>query len=128
MKPVFPNGAQSRLVWACSIAGPPESREHCQVGVFLSYVTTKGRTLIDRELYLPLDWSEDRERRQAAGIPESVRFQTKPEQAVRMIERIRRSQIPISWVVADTVYGGKAVPAQLAGSAWVSLCAVCGLC
>jgi len=69
-------------------------------------VTAKGHTLIDSELYLPLDWSEHRERCQAAGIPESVRFQTKPEQAVRMIERIRRAQIPISWVVADTVYGG----------------------
>jgi SRSO17 transposase len=80
--------------------------ENCQVGVFLSYVTAKGHTLSDRELYLPLDWSEDRERCQAAGIPASVRFQTKPEQAVRMIERIGRAQIPISWVVADTVYGG----------------------
>jgi SRSO17 transposase len=80
--------------------------ENCQVGVFLSYVTAKGHTLIDRELYLPLDWCEDRERSQAAGIPEAGRFQTKPEQAVRMIERIGRAQIPISWVVADTVYGG----------------------
>jgi SRSO17 transposase len=30
--------------------------ENCQVGVFLAYVTAKGHTLIDRELYLPLDW------------------------------------------------------------------------
>jgi SRSO17 transposase len=71
-----------------------------------SYVTAQGHTLIDRELYLPLDWIEDPARCRAAHIPESVRFQTKPEQAVRMIERIRLAQIPISWVVADTVYGG----------------------
>jgi len=76
------------------------------VGVFLSYVTAKGHTLIDRELYLPLDWCEDRDRCRSAGIPESVRFQTKPELAQKMIERIFRAQIPISWVVADTVYGG----------------------
>jgi SRSO17 transposase len=80
--------------------------ENCQVGVFLSYVTAKGHTLIDRELYLPLDWIEDPERCRAASIPETVRFQTKPEQAVRMIARIGRAQLPISWVVADTVYGG----------------------
>jgi SRSO17 transposase len=79
--------------------------ENCQVGVFLSYVTAKGHTLIDRELYLPLDWCEDRDRRRAAGIPESVRFQTKPELAQGMIERIWQAQIPICWVVADTVYG-----------------------
>src|SRR6266487_7017368 len=34
--------------------------ENCQVGVFLSYVTAKGHTLIDRELYLPLKWIQDR--------------------------------------------------------------------
>ena len=72
----------------------------------ISYVTAKGHTLIDRELYLPLDWCEDRDRCRAAGIPESVRFQTKPELAQGMIERMWQAQIPISWIVADTVYGG----------------------
>ncbi len=80
--------------------------ENCQVGVFLTYVTAKGHTLIDRELYLPLDWIEDRERCQAAGIPASVRFQTKPELAVQMLSRISLAQVPIAWIVADTVYGG----------------------
>jgi SRSO17 transposase len=80
--------------------------ENCQVGVFLSYVTARGHALIDRELYLPMEWCEDQQRRQAAGIPESVRFQTKPELAVQMLARLQQAQVPISWVVADTVYGG----------------------
>jgi SRSO17 transposase len=80
--------------------------ENCQVGVFLAYVTAKGHTLIDRELYLPLDWIEDHDRCQAASIPETVRFQTKPELAVQMMERIFQAAVPIAWVVADTVYGG----------------------
>jgi SRSO17 transposase len=80
--------------------------ENCQVGVFLAYVTSKGHTLIDRELYLPLDWTEDPKRCQEASVPASVRFQTKPELAVQMIERIFQAHIPIAWVVADTVYGG----------------------
>jgi SRSO17 transposase len=84
--------------------------ENCQVGVFLSYVTAKGHSLIDRELYLPLDWTADRKRCQTAGIPESVRFQTKPELAVQMLERLRQAHLPISWVVADTVYGGNDEP------------------
>ena len=79
--------------------------ENCQVGVFLAYVTAKGHTLIDRELYLPWGWIEDPKRRQVAGIPESVRFQTKPELAVQMLERLHKAHLPISWVVADTVYG-----------------------
>ncbi len=48
--------------------------ENCQVGVFLSYVTTLGHALIDRELYLPQDWCADAARRQAAHIPQTIRF------------------------------------------------------
>jgi SRSO17 transposase len=79
--------------------------ENCQVAVFLDYVTARGHTLIDRELYLPAQWLNDRERCREAGIPEMVRFQTKCELAQQMLERIWKAQIPISWVVADTVYG-----------------------
>ena len=37
--------------------------ENCQIGVFLAYASARGRTLLDRELYLPQVWAEDRERR-----------------------------------------------------------------
>jgi SRSO17 transposase len=87
----------------CGITGQVQN---CQVGVFLTYVTARGHTLIDRELYLPLDWCEDRERCQAAHIPESVHFQTKPELAIQMLERMQEVGCPMAWVVADTVYGG----------------------
>lgn len=87
----------------CGTTGQVET---CPVGVFLSYVTARGHTLIDRERYLPLDWCEDRDRCRSAGIPDEVSFQTKPELAKQMLERIRKVQIPVSWVVADSVYGG----------------------
>ena len=67
-----------------------------QVGVFLAYVTAKGHTLIDRELYLPMDWIEDQQRCQAAGILESVRFQTKPELARQMLERLWMAHLPLA--------------------------------
>jgi SRSO17 transposase len=79
--------------------------ENCQVGVFLSYVTALGHALIDGALYLPEDWCTDAARRQAAHIPETVCFQTKPELAQRLIQRAQSASLPISWVVADTVYG-----------------------
>ena len=79
--------------------------ENCQVGVFLSYVTAAGHALIDRELYLPEDWCADLPRRQAAHIPETVTFQTKPELARQMIQRAQAAHLPFRWVVADTVYG-----------------------
>jgi SRSO17 transposase len=80
--------------------------ENCQVGVFLAYITAKGHSLIDRELYLPADWTSDPKRSQEAHIPESVRFQTKPELALQMMERLHKAHLPIAWVVADSVYGG----------------------
>jgi SRSO17 transposase len=80
--------------------------ENCQVGVFLSYVSQKGHTLIDRELYLPKEWIDHPERCREAGIPEETRFRTKCELAQLMVERLWNAQIPFAWVVADTVYGG----------------------
>jgi SRSO17 transposase len=61
--------------------------ENAQVGVFLAYVTPRGHTLIDRELYLPEHWLEDPERCRKAGIGEQVVFRTKPELArLRFLE------------------------------------------
>ena len=79
--------------------------ENSQVGVFLAYASAKGRTLLDRELYLPRVWADDRERRVEAGVPESVGFQTKPQLALRMLERAVESGVPFGWVAGDEVYG-----------------------
>ncbi|MHC5054774.1 MAG: transposase, partial [Planctomycetota bacterium] len=35
-------------------------RENCQVGVFMAYATSKGHGPLDRRLFLPEDWAEDR--------------------------------------------------------------------
>jgi SRSO17 transposase len=43
--------------------------ENCQIGVFLGYVTHKGNAFLDREIYLPQDWVDDQQRREAAGVP-----------------------------------------------------------
>src|SRR6266404_5049511 len=102
----FPKQGKKSAGVGVQYCGTTGQVENCQVGVFLAYVTAKGHTLIDRELYLPLDWIEDRDRCRAAGIPESVRFQTKPELAVQMLERLWKAAVPIAWVVAVTVYGG----------------------
>jgi SRSO17 transposase len=80
--------------------------ENCQVGVFLAYASSKGYTLLDRELYLPKEWAEDEARRREAGVPEEVQFQTKPQLARKMLERALEAEIPCKWVTADEVYGG----------------------
>ena len=61
--------------------------------------------MLDRELYLPQVWAEDRERRREAGVPEDVGFQTKPRLAQRMLEWALESGVPFGWVAGDEVYG-----------------------
>ena len=79
--------------------------ENCQIGVFLAYASGKGHALIDRELYLPKEWTDDRERCTAAAVPEAVEFATEPRLAQRMIERALTAGVPVSWVLGDEVYG-----------------------
>src|SRR2546429_5017691 len=68
-------------------SGTAGRTENCQIGTFLCYASGKGRALIDRELYLPKSWTEDRQRCRDAAIPDEVAFATKPQQARAMLER-----------------------------------------
>lgn len=61
--------------------------ENCQLGVFLAYASGKGRTLIDRELYLPKSWIADTARRREAAVPEETEFATKAVLAQQMLTR-----------------------------------------
>jgi SRSO17 transposase len=79
--------------------------ENCQIGVFLVYATAKGRTFLDREVYLPKEWAADETRRRAADVPTEVRFATKPQLAQRMLDRVLAADIPFAWLTGDTVYG-----------------------
>jgi SRSO17 transposase len=79
--------------------------ENCQIGTFLAYASSKGRALIDRELYLPKRWVADRDRCRRAAIPDEVDFATKPEQARTMIERAVAAGVPFGWFTADEAYG-----------------------
>lgn len=79
--------------------------ENCQLGVFLTYVSSKGRALIDRELYLPASWTTDHQRCLEAGIGEEVEFATKPELARRMLQRARDAGALFGWFTADEAYG-----------------------
>jgi SRSO17 transposase len=76
------------------------------VGVFLAYATSRGRALVDRRLYLPeQSWCGDPERRQTAGIPETVQFATKPRLAWEMIAAALETGVKASWVTGDEAYG-----------------------
>jgi SRSO17 transposase len=79
--------------------------ENCQIGVFLAYASQYGQTLLDRELYLPKEWTDDRERCRRAGIPDQRVFATKPALAQQMLQRTREAGLKLAWVTGDSVYG-----------------------
>jgi len=79
--------------------------ENCQIGVFLAYASSNGHTLLDRELYLPAEWTDDRDRCRRAGIPGDRPFATKPALARQMLERTFAAGVVLAWVTGDCVYG-----------------------
>ena len=79
--------------------------ENCQLGVFLAYTAPKGRALIDRELYLPKSWTDDRDRCREAGVPDDVQFASKADLALAMLGRALDAGVPAGWVTADEAYG-----------------------
>jgi SRSO17 transposase len=79
--------------------------ENCQIGVFLAYASPHGHTLLDRELYLPQEWIDDRERCRTAGIPDERAFATKPTLAQQMLARAFEGGVVLAFVSGDSVYG-----------------------
>ena len=71
--------------------------ENCQLGVFCAYATSKGRALIDRELYLPKSWIADRDRCREAAVPDDVEFATKTELARQMLARALDGGVSAAW-------------------------------
>lgn len=80
--------------------------DNCQVSVFAAYASSRGRALVERELYLPACWTDDPARCRAAGIPQERRFATKPQFARDMLTRLMEAGVPAGWVAADEAYGG----------------------
>jgi len=78
---------------------------NCQIGVFAAYVSRHGHAFIDRALYLPKAWTDDKARLAAAHVPDGTGFATKPRLAAGMVERAIAAKVPFGWVAADTVYG-----------------------
>ncbi len=78
--------------------------DNCQVGVFMGYVSRHDHALLDFRLSLPQDWARDAPRRQACHVPEDVRYHTRHEQCLEMLEAWG-DQVPHGWVTGDDELG-----------------------
>jgi SRSO17 transposase len=73
--------------------------------VFASYAALAGHAVVSARLYVPKDWADDRERCQAAGIPEDLKFATKPQLAAAIVTDLLAEGRCPPWVTGDEVYG-----------------------
>src|SRR5215470_1977832 len=78
--------------------------DNCQVGVFMGYVSRHEHTLLDFRFSLPQEWARDEQRRQACHVPEEVRYHTRPEPCLEMLDQWG-AQVPHGWVTGDDELG-----------------------
>jgi SRSO17 transposase len=78
--------------------------ENCQLGVYLGYVSHEGHALVDFRLFLPKEWAGDRRRRKEAGVPKDVRFCTRHELALQVLDE-QGPLLPHRWVAGDDEMG-----------------------
>jgi SRSO17 transposase len=78
--------------------------DNCQVGIYLGYVSRREHALVDFRLYLPKEWANRKRRRQKAGVPAAVRFRTRHELILEMLDE-RGPSLPHGWVSGDDELG-----------------------
>ena len=89
----------------CGILG---KQANCQVLVSLTLARKEVPVPIALRLYLPEDWSQDKARRAAAKVPESITFETKGEIALAQIDAALADGVRFGMVLADAGYGSSA--------------------
>jgi SRSO17 transposase len=78
--------------------------DNCQVGIYLGYVARREHALVDFRLYLPKEWARRKRRRHKAGVPDAVRFRTRHELILEMLDE-RGPALPHAWLSGDDELG-----------------------
>jgi SRSO17 transposase len=78
--------------------------ENCQVAVYMAYASRKDHTLVNMRLYLPKEWTKSRKRLTEAGVPKEVKFHTRHELCLDMLEE-SGGQLPHRWIAGDDEMG-----------------------
>ena len=87
-------------------AGVVGKVENCQVGVYASMVNDNRAVMVNERLFIPERWIKDKLRCTQAGIPkEHIKFKTKPQLALEMIDQMVGEGIEFDWVGGDGLYG-----------------------
>src|SRR6202045_4207968 len=82
----FPKKGKHSVGVTRQYCGQVGKQDNCRMAVSLSVTTEAASMPIAFRLYLPEVWAKDKPRREKAGVPEEIEFQTKPEIALAEIK------------------------------------------
>ena len=101
----FPKKGRHSVGVARQYCGQVGKQENCRIAVSVSLATEQASLPVRYQLYLPEDWAGDADRRQKAGVPEEIRFQTKQAIALDQIRSLCKEGVERGVVLADAAYG-----------------------
>lgn len=79
---------------------------NCVLLMHLGFTNGDFNCILDNALYLPKSWSESPERRTAARVPEKVKYRTRGQIALDLLDRAAANGIRFGWVTFGTDYSG----------------------
>lgn len=100
----FPKSGRQSVGTARQWCGRLGKVDNCQVAVYLGYASSREQTLVDMRLFLPREWTKDRARREKAGIPKEIRYRTRHQLCLEMLQR-QGAQLPHNWIAGDDEMG-----------------------
>ena len=101
----FPKSGKGSVGVARQWCGRLGKIDNCQVGVYLAYVSGKGHALVDGELYLPKEWTTDKQRMKRAGVPkQKQKFRTRHSICHELLDQHGES-LPHQWIAGDDELG-----------------------
>ena len=103
----FPKQGKQSVGVARQWCGRLGKVDNCQVGVYMGYVSREDHALVNTRLYLPKEWTGNRQRMKAAGVPKQIRHQTRHAQALEMLDE-QGHVLPHRWIAGDDEMGGSA--------------------
>lgn len=100
----FPKSGRNSVGVARQWCGRLGKVENCQVAVYMGYVSQQEHALVDVALYLPKEWTQDKARREKAGVPKDVRYRTRHQLCLEMLQA-QGAKLPHSWIAGDDEMG-----------------------
>jgi SRSO17 transposase len=86
-----------------SMVGTAGRIENYQIGVLLAYHGARGSALFRSRPVWACRVGEDQQRRRTVGVPEEIRFATKPVLARQMVELAFKNGVLARWLSGGSV-------------------------